>query len=188
MSRYHSWKNQLSAILFQVPVFFSLMLLYYLALPRRYHWGLYSFVKLFATHIIMLKAECNRTYWVYQAQTTLLNQPSEATNSGRIMLFNYSLVGRRGYRVPPGNQFLIDVSRSEKYYRKRFAMLKSWQNVPHTIFMQISDAITGKCILLSHISANSALSSTIKVSNPMFWGSKIIIKLFLKWSAVSNRC
>ena len=29
MSRYHSWKNQLSAILFQVPVFFSLMLLHY---------------------------------------------------------------------------------------------------------------------------------------------------------------
>ena len=29
MSRYHSWRNQLSAILFQVPVFFSLMLLHY---------------------------------------------------------------------------------------------------------------------------------------------------------------
>ena len=36
-----------------------------------------------------------------------------------------SLVGRRGYRAPPGNQFLIDVSRLEKYHRKRFAMLKS---------------------------------------------------------------
>ena len=34
MSRYHSRKNQLSAILFQVPVFFSLMLLHYL--PRMY--------------------------------------------------------------------------------------------------------------------------------------------------------
>ena len=64
-------------------------------------------------------------------------------------------------------------------------MLKSWQNVPHTIFMQISDAIAGKCIF-RHISANSARSSTIKVSNPMFWGSKSIIKLFLKWSDVSN--
>ena len=55
----------------------------------------------------------------------------------------YSWAGRRGYRAPPGNQFLIDFSRLEKYHRKRFAMLKSWQNVPHTIFMQISDAITG---------------------------------------------
>ena len=36
-----------------------------------------------------------------------------------------SLVGRRGYRAPPGNQFLIDVSRLEKYHRKRFAMLKN---------------------------------------------------------------
>ena len=36
-----------------------------------------------------------------------------------------SLVGRRGYRALPGNQFLIDVSRLEKYHRKRFAMLKS---------------------------------------------------------------
>ena len=26
---------------------------------------------------------------------------------------------------PPGNQFLIDVSRLEKYHKKRFAMLKS---------------------------------------------------------------
>ena len=68
---------------------------------------------------------------------------------------------------PPGNQFLIDVSRLEKYNRKRFAVLKSCYNVPHTIFMQISDAITGKCIF-RHTSANSAHSSTIKVSNPMF--------------------
>ena len=97
----------------------------------------------------------------------------------------HSWAGRRGYRAPPGNQFLIDVSRLEKYQRKRFAMLKSWQNVPHTIFMQISDAITRKCIL-RHISANSAHSSTIKVSYPMFWGSKSIINLFLKWSDVSN--
>ena len=36
-----------------------------------------------------------------------------------------SLVGRKGYRAPPGNQFLIDVSRLEKYHRKRFAMLQS---------------------------------------------------------------
>ena len=36
-----------------------------------------------------------------------------------------SLVGRWGYRAPPGNQFLIDVSRLQKYHRKRFAMLKS---------------------------------------------------------------
>ena len=40
------------------------------------------------------------------------------------MSIDYSLVGRKGYRAPPGNQFLIDVSRSEKYHRKRFAMLK----------------------------------------------------------------
>ena len=46
-------------------------------------------------------------------------------------------------------------------------MLKSLQNVPQTIFMQISDAITGKCIF-RHISANSAHSSTGKVFNPMF--------------------
>ena len=78
-----------------------------------------------------------------------------------------SLVGRRGYRAPPGNQFLIDVSRFEKCHKKRFAMLKSWYNVPHTILMQISDAITGKCIF-RHISANNAHSAAIKVSNPMF--------------------
>ena len=46
-------------------------------------------------------------------------------------------------------------------------MLKSQENVPHTIFMQISDATTGKCIF-RHISANSAHSSTIKVSSPIF--------------------
>ena len=78
-----------------------------------------------------------------------------------------SLVGRRGYRAPPGNQFLIDVSKLEKYHRKRFAMLKNLQNVPHTIFMQISDAITGKSIF-RHISDKSAHGSTIEVSNPMF--------------------
>ena len=42
-----------------------------------------------------------------------------------------------------GNQFLIDVSRSEKYHRKRFDMLKSCQNDPHTIFMQIRAALSG---------------------------------------------
>ena len=36
-----------------------------------------------------------------------------------------SLVERRGYRAPPGNQFLIDVSSLKKNHRKRFAMLKS---------------------------------------------------------------
>ena len=36
-----------------------------------------------------------------------------------------SLVGRWGFRAPPGNQFLIAVSRLEKYHRKLFAMLKS---------------------------------------------------------------
>ena len=36
-----------------------------------------------------------------------------------------SWAGRRGYRAPPGNQFLIYVSRLEKYHRQRFAMLKS---------------------------------------------------------------
>ena len=64
-------------------------------------------------------------------------------------------------------------------------MLKSCQNVPRTIFMQISDAITEKC-MFRHISAQSAISSTFKVSNPMFWGSMRIIKLLLKWSDVSN--
>ena len=80
---------------------------------------------------------------------------------------------------PPENQFLIDVSRLNKCHRKRFAMLKKLYNVPHTIFMQISDATTGKCIF-RHISANNVHSSTIKVSNPMFEGSKFIIKLFFK--------
>ena len=37
----------------------------------------------------------------------------------------YSWARRRGYRAPPGNQFLIDVSRLEKYDGKRFAMLKN---------------------------------------------------------------
>ena len=96
-----------------------------------------------------------------------------------------SWAGRRGYRAPPRNQFLSDDSRLEKYRRKRFAMLKSCQNIPHTIFMKISTAITWKC-MFRHISAQSADSSTFKVSNSMFWGSKRIIKLFLKWSDVSN--
>ena len=48
-------------------------------------------------------------------------------------------------------------------------MLKNSQIVPHTIFMQISDAITGKCIF-RHILAQSADSSTFKVSNPIFEG------------------
>ena len=64
-------------------------------------------------------------------------------------------------------------------------MLKSFQNVPRTIFMQIGAAITGKC-MFRHISSQSADSATFKVSNPMFWGSKGIIKLFLNWSDVSN--
>ena len=80
---------------------------------------------------------------------------------------DYSWAGRRGYRAPPGNQFLIDVSILEKYHRKRFAMLKSCQNIPRTISMQISAAITEKC-MFCHISAQSAVSSTFKVSNPMF--------------------
>ena len=58
-------------------------------------------------------------------------------------------------------------------------MLKRCQSVSHTIFMQISAAITGQC-MFRHISAQSADSSTIKVSNPMFLGSKSILKLFLK--------
>ena len=37
----------------------------------------------------------------------------------------HSWAGRRGHHAPPGNQFLIDVSRLEKYHRKRFAMLKN---------------------------------------------------------------
>ena len=41
----------------------------------------------------------------------------------------YSWAGRRGYRALPGNQFLIDVSRLEKYHRKRFAMLKTWSHI-----------------------------------------------------------
>ena len=64
-------------------------------------------------------------------------------------------------------------------------MLKSCENVPHTIFMQISAAITAKC-MFRHISAQSVDISTFKVPNPMFWGFKRIIKLLLNWSDVSN--
>ena len=39
------------------------------------------------------------------------------------------------------------------------------QNVPHTIFMQISDAITGKC-MFRHISANSAHHHASRVCAP----------------------
>ena len=66
----------------------------------------------------------------------------------------------------PGNQFLTIVSRLEKYHRKRFAVLKICQNVPRTIFMQISAAIAGK-YMCCHISAQSADSATFKVSRPM---------------------
>ena len=76
-----------------------------------------------------------------------------------------SCAGGRGYRAPLGNQLLLDVSR--KYHRKRLAMLKSWQNVPHTFFMQIRDAISEKYIFC-HILANSAHTSTIKMSNLCF--------------------
>ena len=78
-----------------------------------------------------------------------------------------SWAGRRGYRATPGNQFLTFTSRLEKYHSKRFAMLKSGQNVPRTIFMQIRADITGKC-MFCHISALSADSATFKVSNPIF--------------------
>ena len=39
-----------------------------------------------------------------------------------------------GYRAPFGNQFLIDVSRLEKYHRKRFAKLKSCL-MSHILFL-----------------------------------------------------
>ena len=38
--------------------------------------------------------------------------------------------------------------------RKRLAMLTSWQNVPRTIFMQISAAITENSFV-GHISVNN---------------------------------
>ena len=57
-------------------------------------------------------------------------------------------------------------------------MLKRCQNVPHTIFMQISAAITGKCIF-RHISAQSADISTYEVSNPMLWWYKTIFEVII---------
>ena len=79
-------------------------------------------------------------------------------------LLGYNWAGRRRYRAHPGNQLIIDVSRLEKYHRIRFPLLKNCQNVPYTIFIQISAAITGKC-MFRHISAQS---STFKVCSPMF--------------------
>ena len=75
----------------------------------------------------------------------------------RTFVVSYSLVS-----CTPGNHFLIGLSRLKKCQRKRFAMLKSCQNFPHVIFMQISDAITEKC-MFRHISVNIADSSTLKV-------------------------
>ena len=75
--------------------------------------------------------------------------------------------------------FLISVSLLEKRCWKWWAMLKSCQHVPSTIYMQISAAIMETSILT--ISANVALKWTNKVSEPMFWGSGISLELFLKW-------
>ena len=50
---------------------------------------------------------------------------AESVNQYIHAMYSNSWAGRRGYRAPPGNQFLIDVSRLEKYHRKRFAMLKN---------------------------------------------------------------
>jgi hypothetical protein len=97
---------------------------------------------------------------------------------------HFSLVGRKGYHAPPGNQLLIGVSRLEKMRRKRCAMLQSCPDVPRIIFIQISAAITEKC-MFKYISANIADNWTNKVSRPMFWGSTNIIKLFLTWSDMS---
>ena len=84
-----------------------------------------------------------------------------------------SLVGRRGYREPPGNQFIIDVSTLEKYHRKRFAMLESLQNVPHTIFMHISDAITGKCIF-RRIQLIVHIAQQLRCLAPCFEGLRLL--------------
>ena len=61
-----------------------------------------------------------------------------------------SLVGR----CTPGNINLIDVSRLEKMRRKPLGILTSWQNVPRTLFMQISAAITEHSFF-GHISVNN---------------------------------
>ena len=78
---------------------------------------------------------------------------------------------------PPGNIFLIGITRLTKTRRKRLAMLKSCQSVPRMTFMQISAAITEKdvfgCIL-----ANNAYILTKQVTIPMFSGLKIMIKTF----------
>ena len=51
-------------------------------------------------------------------------------------------------------------------------------------YMQISTAIINK-YLFCYISTNIADKWTNKVSRHMFWGPRIIIKLFLKWPHVS---
>ncbi len=53
--------------------------------------------------------------------------------------------------------------------------------------MQISATITEKSIF-HYTSANIADNWTNKVSRPMFWGSKILITIFLIWKYVSSAC
>ena len=74
---------------------------------------------------------------------------------GAIAISQASLVGRGGYRAPPGNILLIGIPRSEKIRSKRFTMITSQQNVPRIIVMQISAAIIEKSNL-HYISTNIA--------------------------------
>ena len=57
-------------------------------------------------------------------------------------------------------------------------MLTGCQNVPCTIFMQISSAIIDKSVF-PHILANKTHNGTNKMSTPRFSLSKITIRLFL---------
>ena len=60
-------------------------------------------------------------------------------------------------------------------------MLTSWQNVPRTIFMQISAAITENSFV-GHISVNNNDNWTNKVSTPMLWGAEI---MEIPWNTIS---
>ena len=89
------------------------------------YWGLRNTIKLFLkwSHVFMscYYANENRNY---------TKMP-------------FLFLKERCYLHRPINILLITVSRLGTKCRKRLAIAPSWKNVPHTLFMQISSAISG---------------------------------------------
>jgi hypothetical protein len=83
-----------------------------------------------------------------------------------------SLFGESGYRAPPGNHFIIDVSRSKNMRRRRQDLLNKRYYVLQCICMQMIAVITGES-MIHYISANIADSCIIiRCPDPSFEGQR----------------